>query len=110
VLFCALGAPTHDDVVDTVCRVRYPWRYYLKPKDEPIRRPITDFLPLAELLEPLHDAKLPGFISTPHPLRDLVAAFPPRQGEQTADWSYENKDTVDTEQFVLWAKRVCQDA
>lgn len=102
------GMPTHDDVLDTVCRVRYPWRYYSKPNDEPVRHPVTEFLPLAKRLEPLQDAKLPVSISTPHPLRDLVAAFPPRRGRVPTDLSFENGGTVDAEQFVLWAKKVCQ--
>lgn len=106
----APGVPSHEDILDTVCRVRYPWRYCLKPKDEPIRRPVTVFLPLAERLEPLQDAKLPDSIPTPHPLRDLVAAFPPRWGESPADLSFENGDMIDAEQFVLWAKKVCQNA
>lgn len=101
------GIPTHDDILDVVCRVRYPTGYYAKGVLR--RRPISDFLPLAERLAPLEDKTLPDLlpVSFLQPLKSIVEAFLPRQDKPVDDLGFDRRDTLSAEQFMLWATKVC---
>jgi hypothetical protein len=101
------GTPTHDDILDVISRIQYPW--LIAPKGIVRRRPIADFSLLAERLEPSKDQTLPDPlpISVLKPLENLVAAFPPRYTEAVTDLSFEGNGELSAEGFVQWAKKVC---
>lgn len=101
------GMATHDDIVDIISRVKYPW--LVAPKGIVRRRPVSDFFPLAERLEPSKDKTLPDTlpVSNLKPLGKLVAAFPPRWNEAVSDLSFKGSGMLSVEQFVQWATKVC---
>ncbi|KAF2449655.1 hypothetical protein P171DRAFT_197283 [Karstenula rhodostoma CBS 690.94] len=100
------GIPTQDDVLDVLCRVQYPAA--VRGKHRVQRRPVSEFLPLAERLEPSPEGKreyeVPG--SQLALLRDLIAAFPPRWTESPVELEHAEQDSLTAEQFVLWATKV----
>ncbi|KAF2677755.1 hypothetical protein K458DRAFT_423695 [Lentithecium fluviatile CBS 122367] len=102
------GLPTNDDILDVVSRVEYPW--YICRKNLIRLRPIIDFLPLAERLEPssLKDPNSLGPlpVSILEPLRDLAEAFPPRYEEPAADLGFGGAGALTIEEFCYWAKKV----
>ena len=102
------GYSTSNDILDVVCRVRYPWFICSKNLDR--LRPITDFIPLAERLEPssLKDPSLldPLPVSLLEPLHDIAKAFPPRHKEPAADLGFGGADTLTMNEFLLWARKV----
>lgn len=102
-----IGVPTHDDILDVVCRVQYPRGFYAKGIIR--RRPISDFLPLAERLAPSEDKTLPDSLPvlTLQPLKNLVAAFSPRRDKPVDDLGFGGREKLSAEQFVLWATKVC---
>jgi hypothetical protein len=101
------GIPTHDDVLDVISRVKYPW--LVAPKGIVLRHPVTHFSPLARRLEPLKDKRLsdPLPVSILKSLESLVAAFPPRWNEAVSDLSFEGSGELNAERFVQWATKVC---
>ena len=101
------GTPTHNDVLDVISRVKYPW--LVAPKGIVLRHPVTDFSPLARRLEPLKDKRLsdPLPVSILKSLESLVAAFPPRWNEAVSDLNFEGSGELNDERFVQWATKVC---
>ncbi|KAJ4305082.1 hypothetical protein N0V90_000612 [Kalmusia sp. IMI 367209] len=73
------GLPTRHDIVDVVCRVKYPMDFDHSPKVEP-RKYVRELEPLAERLKPDGDVEVQGRIPVAdlQPLVELVAAFPLR--------------------------------
>jgi len=85
--------------------VRYPWDYYRIPPDEPARRLLTEFQPLAQRLEPVQNARPPSLsVASLKPLQDLVAEFAWYDDE--ADLSFGGASEVDATLFVQWGKKV----
>lgn len=101
------GMPTHDDILDVISRVQYPW--LVAPKGIVRRRPVTDFYTLAQRLEPLKDKILPDPLpgSIIKPLENLLAAFPPRWNKAVSNLSFEESGELSAERFVQWATKVC---
>lgn len=99
------GAPTQDDVLDIVSRVKYPWQTWSKGI---IRRQLLDeFNPLAERLKPGKDAEVQASLSIVdlEPLRELAKAFPPRWGEPVVVVGF-GEEALTEKQFVEWATTV----
>jgi hypothetical protein len=96
------GCPTNDDILDVVCRVQYPW--YICSKNLDRLRPITDFLPLAERLEPSSLKDLASLgplpVSLLEPLRDIAKAFPPRHNEPVADLGFGGANALPIKEFL----------
>lgn len=100
------GAPTRDDVLDVLCRVRYPTR--TAAKGQLLRKPVEQLLPLAERLESPNQRSLSEKLSssTMEQLEQLVGAFPSSDKHVVADTNVEICDGVNAEQFVKWALQV----
>ncbi|KAJ8107270.1 hypothetical protein OPT61_g8982 [Boeremia exigua] len=100
------GAPTHDDMLDVLCRVRYPVR--IAAKGQFMRKPVEQLLPLAHRLEPLKQLPPPGKSSSTNmqQLGQLVRAFPSPYKHLITDTDVEMGGDVNAEQFVKWALEV----
>jgi hypothetical protein len=100
------GAPTHDDVLDVVSRVKYPWQTWGKGIIR--RRLLADFEPLARRLEAVGNVHVPEslLVESLEPLRALVKAFPPRWGDPVVVVGFGGEDALTGEQFVEWATKV----
>jgi hypothetical protein len=100
------GTPTHDDILDVISRVQYPW--LVAPKGIVRRRPVTDFSTLAQRLEPSKDKTLPDPLpgSILKLLESLVAAFPPRWNKVVSGLDFEESGELSARQFVQWATKV----
>lgn len=109
-----IGAPTHDDVLDVLCRVRYPCNIRtgrLHDSKTTKRPPDTKFMPLAERLEPTKDAQPLALLpfSQIQLLQNFVAAFTPPYIKRVAYSGFADSDSIDKDQFIEWAKEVCED-
>lgn len=106
------GAPTQGDVLDVVCRVRYPCHVHrgtiLNGLNHLRRHPATDFIPLAERLQPVQDAKpldrLP--VSQLQLLHTFAMAFTPPWLEEPVPPGFEESKSINEEQFISWAEEV----
>lgn len=102
------------------------------PKNEPVRRPLKDLIPLAarlepsddrvkelneepveelydnlnDMTEPLEEKKRQKTIPVPHTLRALVEAFPGKILPASMDFGFDSGDTMTAEDFVKWGKKV----
>jgi hypothetical protein len=101
------GAPTHDDVLDVLCRVQYPAK--LAYKGQLLRRPVADLVPLAERLELVKEqapvANIPA--ATMGQLRGLVEALPSPYQHLVVYTDVDTSGDLRVEEFVKWALQVC---
>ena len=100
------GRPTHDDVLDVLCRVQYPMR--VAAKGQQMRRPVEDLKPLAERLQSTTKRVLGDKLTseTMQQLGKLVAVFPSRCEHLVFATDVGTDGGVDVEQFVRWALQV----
>lgn len=106
-----VGAPTHDDVLDVLCRVPYPCRIRtgrLHASKTTKRPPDTKFIPLAERLEPKKDAQSLALLpfSQVQLLQTFVAAFTPPYIKRVVYSGFADSNSIDKNQFIEWAKEV----
>lgn len=101
------GVPTQDDVLDVLCRVKYPAQ--LAYKGQLLRKPVTDLAPLAERLQPCKESVVVENMSaaTMQQLRELVEAFPSPYQHLVVDTEVDISSDVHVEAFVKWALQVC---
>lgn len=101
------GVPTKDDVLDILCRIRYP-----VPSSPSFsqRRPIADLEPLAERLLP-SSASLPSrddlrvSIASLRPLADICNAMRNDNGAEGEELLI-GKESLGRQEFKQWAKAV----
>ncbi|KAJ4297795.1 hypothetical protein N0V90_005690 [Kalmusia sp. IMI 367209] len=104
------GAPTQSDVLDVVCRVRYPCDVHqgtiLNGLNYLQRHPDTDFIPLAERLQPVQDAQSldPLPVSQIQLLYTITVAFTPPWFKEPVPPGFEDSESINEEQFITWAK------
>ncbi|OAG12051.1 uncharacterized protein CC84DRAFT_1159436 [Paraphaeosphaeria sporulosa] len=100
------GITTQDDVLDVLCRVEYP--AIVRGKDRVQRRPVSEFVPLAERLEPATECKREHEVpkSQVALLRDLITIIQPRWTKHPVELGYVEHDSLTSEEFVLWATKV----
>jgi hypothetical protein len=101
------GVPTKDDVLDVLCRIRYPHPTSLTSQQ---RRSIAELEPLAErLLHPSSDLpsrdSLRVSINDLKPLADICNAMRNDRGVE-AENVFAGKDNLDRSEFKQWAKAV----
>jgi hypothetical protein len=84
------GLPTHDDVLDVLCRVQYP--VHVAAKGQKMRRPVAELASLAERLLPEMERamgdNLPG--ETLEQVEKLIAAFLSRYERLVVSTDVEN--------------------
>lgn len=109
------GVPTQENVLDVVCRLRYPCDIQegtiLKGLNYLQRHPYTEFVPLAERLEPSQDPPRnlePLPISQLQLLQTFVAAFTPPWLPKAVPPRFEDSECMNEEQFVQWAEEACK--
>lgn len=101
------GVPTKDDVLDVLCRIRYP---HPKSFSMQQRMPITELEPLAERLLPA-SAALPAretlriSVSSLRPLAQICNAMRTDRGV-AAEEVLAGKESLDQKEFKQWAKAV----
>ena len=100
-----VGVPTRGDVVDVLCRVRYP-----APASPTYsqRRPITELEPIAGRLLPEGLPERDGLrveMVELRPLADLCNAMK-EDGGVKAEEMLEGKKELEKEEFIQWAKAV----
>ncbi|KAF1957959.1 hypothetical protein CC80DRAFT_503497 [Byssothecium circinans] len=105
--------PSHDDVVDVVCRISYRYYFLQKPRGMLGCRPVTDFLPLAEGLEPFENAEEQRLLPVEGlaALKELVRVIaPPRRWNvpSVVDIGLGEAGELDGEGFVVWARKIRQ--
>ena len=100
------GAPTQDDVLDVLCRVKYPAQ--LAYKGQSLRRPVADLASLAERLEPVKEQSAVESMSaaTVQQLRELVEAFPSPYQHLVVDTDVDTSGSLRAEEFEKWALQV----
>ena len=100
------GVPTQDDVLDVLCRVKYPAQ--LAYKGQLLRKPVTDLAPLAERLQPCKEQVVVENMSaaTMQQLRELVEAFPSPYQHLVVDTEVDTSGSLRVEDFVKWALQV----
>ncbi|KAF2446428.1 hypothetical protein P171DRAFT_519941 [Karstenula rhodostoma CBS 690.94] len=99
------GVPTKDDVLDVLCRIRYPHPSSFTHQQ---RRPITELEPLAERLLPQSSASpsrdsLRVSINELRPLANICNAMRDDKGVE-AEKVLVGKESLDWNEFKLWAK------
>jgi hypothetical protein len=101
------GVPTQDDVLDVLCRVKYPAK--LAYKGQLLRRPVADLVPLAERLEPVKELAVAETMSAAsmQQLRELVEAFPSQYQHFVVDTDVDTSGSLRVEEFAKWALQVC---
>jgi hypothetical protein len=101
------GVPTKDDVLDVLCRVRYPALSSLSYSQ---RRPITALEPLATRLLPSSSglARSEGLKVSMHTLRPLADICNVLRNDSgvKAEKLLEGKESLDEQDFKQWAKAV----
>ena len=100
------GVPTKDDVLDVLCRIRYPAPSSLRYSQ---RRPIVELEPLAERLIPLYILPsrdhLKVSMTVLRPLADICNAMRDDQGAE-AEKLLADKESLGRQEYKQWAKAV----
>lgn len=99
------GIPTKDDVLDVLCRIRYP-----APSSPSYsqRRPLPELEPVATRLLPASLPSRDGLrvaLVDLRPLADLCNAMKEDKGA-AAERLLESKEEIGKEEFIEWAKAV----
>ena len=107
-----VGAPTQGDVLDVISRVHYPCDVnrstILSNLNYLLRHPATDFIPMAERLQPVQNAQPldPLPVLQTQLLQTFAVAFTSPWLEKPAPHGFGDVESINEEQFITWAEEV----